>query len=149
MAQAQSQGQAKSSAAIAGIGAAFVAAAITATMATSNPSPAAMPAQAATPTNQCQQAPIMLLVSTTTGGGTIRFREGSYLSPPITLTSVPQPVVFPRLRSETTPIEEVIVIEGNATDLVAVSPVTQRRTVFPSVAGLVAYKTTWVPVKSC
>jgi hypothetical protein len=149
MAQAHSQGQAKRSAAVAGIGAALVAAAITATMVMSNPSPAAMPAQPAAPTNQCQKAPIMLLVSTTTGGGTIRFREGSYLSPPITLSSVPQAVVFPRLRSETAPIEEVIVIEGNATDIVTFSPVTRRRTVFPNVTGLLAYKETWVPVKPC
>jgi hypothetical protein len=43
----------------------------------------------------------------------------------------------------------VIVIEGNATDIVTFSPVTRRRTVFPSVTGLLAYKETWVPVKPC
>jgi hypothetical protein len=149
MQRTASQGQAKGSAAVAGLGAALVACALTMTMLSSNPSPAAMPAQSTQPTTACQNLPLMILVSTTTGGGTVRFREGSYLSPPITLRTVPQTVVFPRPRSATAPIEEVITIEGNATDVVTVSPLTQYRRVYPQVAGILAIDAKWRPLKSC
>jgi len=135
---------------VAGLGAAFIAAAVTATMMMSGASPAAAPGQTAAAAGpQCKAIPIMLLVSTTTGGGTIRFREGDYLSPPITLSAVPQTVVFPRPRPLAGQLEEVITVEGNATDLVAVSPVTNRRSVVPKVDGVFAYKATWLPAKTC
>jgi hypothetical protein len=146
MQQADSRGQVKSSTAVAGLGAALVAAAITATMMMSGPSPAAMPAPAAPSTNQCQNVPLMTIV---TGSGTVRFREGSYLSPPITLSTVPQTVVFPRPRSDKYQLEEVITIEGNATDIVTVSPVTQERRVYPKVTGVVALDWKWKPLKRC
>jgi hypothetical protein len=142
----ESRGQGKSSAAVAGLGAALVAAAITLTMMMGNPSPAAISAPAAPPANQCQNMPLMVLV---TGSGTVRFREGGYLSPAITLSDVPQTVVFPRPRSETTPIEEVITIEGNATDVVTTSPITQARNLYPKVNGVLAIDARWRPFKRC
>jgi hypothetical protein len=89
------------------------------------------------------------LVSTTSGGGTVRLREGSYLSPPIKLNAKPQSVVFPLDRPETMGPEEVITIEGNATDVVLTSPVTTFRKVFDSVSGVVAFSTRWMPMKTC
>lgn len=149
MQQTASRGQAKASTAVAGLGAALVACAITMTMLTSNPSPAAMTAPSAQPATACQNLPLMILVSTTTGGGTVRFREGSYLSPPITLNTVPQTVVFPRPRPTTAAIEEVITIEGQATDVVTTSPVTQYRMVYPRVSGVLAINAKWRPLAPC
>ena len=152
MQRTASPGQAKSSAssaAVAGLGAALVACAISMATLTSNPSTAAMPAQSTQPTNQCQNVPLMLAVSTTTGGGTIRLREGSYLSPPITLGTVPQTVVFPRPRSTTAMIEEVITIEGNATDVVTTFPMSHFQRVYPQVTGILAIDAKWGPLKPC
>jgi hypothetical protein len=134
---------------VAGLGAAFVACAITATSLANNPAPVAAPAQAMPAANQCQRVPLMLLVSTTAGGGTVRFREGDYLSPPIKLSTQPQTVTFPRLRPETTMVEEVITIEGQATDLVTTSPLTNYRMVYPIVDGLLPITARWIPFKSC
>jgi len=146
MRQTEARGQARSSAAIAGMGAALVAAAITLTMMMGNASPAAIPAPAVPPSNQCQNVPLMVLV---TGSGTVRFREGGYLSPAITLSDVPQTVVFPRPRSETAPIEEVITIEGSATNVVTTSPITQARHLYPQVNGVLAIDAKWRAFKRC
>jgi hypothetical protein len=127
----------------AGLGAAFIAAAVTIAM-VSNPSPAAQTAPGAQST-QCASDPLLVLVS---GNGTVRFREGNYLSPRMTLSSVPQVVIFPRPR-EKTQITEVITVEGNATNLVTTSPTTQARNVYPSVAGVLAINARWSPAKSC
>jgi hypothetical protein len=143
-----SQGRTKSTALVAGLGAALVASALTLAMMVSNASPA-MPAQAAPPTNQCQAVPLMILVSTTKGGGTVRFREGSSLSPPITLSAGPQTVVFPRPRPIVGQLEEVITIEGDATDVVTTSPITQARNVYPRVSGILAIDAKWRPLKPC
>jgi hypothetical protein len=105
--------------------------------------------QAASATQQCQIIQRKLLVSTTAGGGTVRLREGNYLSPPITLTSQPQPVVFPLPRPETTPLEEVITIEGNANDVVITSEVSAHRSQFETVTGVLAFKVIWKPMKGC
>jgi hypothetical protein len=106
-----------------------------------------MPAAAAAPSaNQCNYVPLMTIV---TGSGTVRFREGDYLSPPIILSGVPQTVVFPRARSDKYALEEVITIEGNATDVVTVSPVTQERRVHPKVSGVLALDWHWKPLKRC
>jgi hypothetical protein len=149
MPRTASQGQAKSSTAVAGLGAALVACAITVAVA-SGSSPTAAPAQSAQPaTNQCQYTPLMIQVSTVTGGGTIRFREGSYLSPPITLSNVPQTVVFPRPRSTTAQIDEVITIEGKATDVVTTFPVGHKQNVYPTVSGVLAFPVYWAPIKDC
>ena len=89
-----------------------------------------------------------LLVSTTTGSGTVRLREGSYLSPPIKLSTVPQSVVFPLARPDTIAVEEVLTIEGNANDVVITSEVTSLRRVF-DVQGVAAFNITWKAVKGC
>ena len=52
-------------------------------------------------------------------------------------------------RPETMGPEEVITIEGNATDVVLTSPVTTFRKVFDSVSGVVAFSTQWMPMKKC
>ncbi|THD71487.1 MAG: hypothetical protein E7813_05615 [Bradyrhizobium sp.] len=151
--QGASQGQAeqapKRSMVVAGIGAAVLACAITAVVMTSGTSPVAVKDQAADGTKQCRMLPREILLATTVGSGTVRLREGSYLSPPITLTAKPQSVVFPLPRPETTPVEEVITIEGNATDVVMTSPVTPWRRVFESVTGVSAFNVAWKPMKTC
>jgi len=149
MTRTASQGQVKGSAAVAGLGAALVACAITIAVA-GGPSPAATPTQTAQPsTNACQNTPLMIQASTVTGGGTIRFREGSYLSPPINLSTTPQTVIFPRPRSTTSRIDEVITIEGNATDVVTTFPFGQKQNVYPTVSGVLAFPVYWAPIKSC
>jgi len=148
MTRTASQGQVKGSTAVAGLGAALVACAITIAVA-GGPSPAATPVQSAQPANQCQYTPLMIQASTVTGGGTIRFREGSYLSPPITLSTTPQTVIFPRPRSTTSQIDEVITIEGNATDVVTTFPIGHKQNVYPTVSGVLAFPVYWVPIKSC
>src|ERR1700688_4114289 len=115
--QGQAQQPRKLSPVIAGLGAAIVASAVTLVIMMSSPSPVAVSDQAATATTLCQMVPRKLLVSTTMGTGTVRLRAGSYLSPPIALGTRPQAVVFPLPRPETTPVEEVISIEGNAYDV--------------------------------
>jgi len=153
-AQAQAQAQAlqprKMSAVVAGLGAALVASAVTLTMMASNPS-AAVQDQAATAATapQCRMVLREFLVSTDSGSGTVRLREGSYLSPPITLSARPQSVVFPLARPQTTPESEVITIEGNATDLVLTSPITAWKRVFGSVSGVSAFQASWMPMKGC
>ena len=153
MQQAASLGQTqqprKISAVVAGLGAAFVASAITVTMMMSSPSPVAAPTQAATAAPQCQMVLRQFLVSTNAGGGTVRLREGSYLSPPITLSAQPQVVTFPLPRPEAIPAAEVITVEGNATDVVLTSPLTAFRRVFQSVNGVAAFEANWKPFKSC
>lgn len=148
MTRTASQGQVKGSAAVAGLGAALVACAITVAVA-GGPSPAATPTQSAEPTNACQYTPLMIQASTVTGGGTVRFREGSYLSPPIKLSTTPQTVIFPRPRSTTSRIDEVITIEGNATDVVTTFPFGQKQNVYPTVSGVLAFPVYWAPIKSC
>ena len=108
----------------------------------------AAPDQAVQSTAQCQMVPRKLLVSTTTGGGTVRLRAGSYLSPPISLSTRPQAVVFPQARPSLNPVEEVIVVEGNANDVVITSEVTNLRMVF-DVTGTSAFNLTWKPMKTC
>ena len=152
MQETASQGRAhqgKISPVIAGLGAAFVAGAITLTIMMSGSSPVAVSDQAATASTQCQMIQRKLLVATSTGGGTIRLRAGSYLSPPITLGAKPQAVVFPLPRPETTPLQELIVIEGNATDVVITSEVSEYRRVIENVSGVSIYDVTWKPMKKC
>jgi hypothetical protein len=153
MPQTTSLGQAQSSrktgGLVAGLGAALIASAITAVMMTSNPAPSAAPAEAVGP-KQCQVMQRQFLVSTTGGGGTVRLREGSYLSPPIVLGANPQTVTFPIPRPQDAPsAAEVITIEGNATNVVLTSPVTSWRHVFGSVNGVTAFESRWWPVKTC
>jgi hypothetical protein len=149
----QTQGQArqprKTSALVAGLGAAFIASAISLTMTMSGASPIAAPAQMENTAPQCKIIKRQYMVSTNTGGGTIRLREGSYLSPPIKLSTQPQLVVFPLDRPQTVPAVEVITIEGNATDVVLASTVTNWRGVFNQVSGVTALQASWLPLKGC
>ena len=55
-----------------------------------------------------------LYVSSATGSGTVRLREGNYVSQPIVLSAQRQPVVFPQLRPDEIPVQDVITIEGNS-----------------------------------
>jgi hypothetical protein len=152
MPEGTSQGRAqprKISPVVAGLGAAFVGVGVTLVLMMSGPSPVAVSDQAASGTQQCLMIQRKLLVSTTMGSGTVRLREGSYLSPPIALTNKPQGVVFPLPRPETTPLEEVITIEGNANDVVITSEVSPYREVFATVTGVLAFKVIWKPMKGC
>jgi hypothetical protein len=148
--QGQGQQQRKFAPVVAGLGAAVVASAVTLAIMMNNPSPVAVADQAVTSTNQCQIFHRELLVSTTTGSGTVRLREGNYLSPPITLSTQPQAVVFPLLRPspEAAPVEEVITVEGNANDVVLTSRLTAWRRVY-NVVGVLAFSTRWQPMKGC
>jgi hypothetical protein len=138
----------KRSAVVAGLGAAFIASIVTCTIVMSNPSPAAMPAQASN-TGQCQILPRTMLVSTNNGSGVVRFREGNYLSQPITLTSKPQEVTFPLPRPEFGSIDEMITIECNATELVIASPLTKEARAYPMVIGAMTIKKNWVAATTC
>lgn len=144
----QAQRASKNSALVAGLGAALVASALTFAIMPGKSS-SAVSAQAAASTNQCQSLPRSMLVMTNTGGGTVRFREGNFLSPPIVLSTQPQTVVFPLPRPETTAVDEIITIEGDATDLVIASPITNARNTYPQLTGTFAIKKNWVPLKSC
>jgi hypothetical protein len=139
----------KSSAVVAGLGAAFIASAISLTIMMSGASPISAPAQLQDTAAQCKIIKRQYMVSTNTGGGTIRLREGSYLSPPVTLSTKPQLVVFPLDRPQTVPAVEVITIEGNATDVVLASTVTTWRGVFNQVSGVTAFQSSWLPLKGC
>ena len=141
------QQQRKLSPLVAGLGAAFIAAGITFAI-SMNSGTAASPELASATPKQCQQMARKLLVSTTSGSGTVRLREGSYLSQPIKLSTTPQSVNFPLARPDTVPVEEVLTIEGNANDVVITSEVTNLRRVF-DVQGVTAFNITWKPVKGC
>jgi hypothetical protein len=147
-AQAHARGQRKLSPIVAGLGAAMIAVAVTVVVMMNHQATVATTEQAATDAPQCPAVQRRLLVSTTHGGGTIRFRAGGYLSPPFTLTDHPQVVVFPLPRPETIPLQEVISIEGNATDVVITSEMTDLHKVF-DVPGTYAYAVTWAPRKGC
>jgi hypothetical protein len=146
--QGQAQGRRKLSPIVAGVGAAMIAAVVTGVLVTSKPATVATTEQAASNTQQCPAMQRRLLVSTTHGGGTIRFRAGGYLSPPFTLTNQPQIVAFPLPRPETTPLPETISIEGDATDVVITSEITDLHKVF-DVTGNYTYTLTWAPRKGC
>ena len=133
---------------VAGVSAAAIAAAITLTMMMSGPAPVATSDEAATTTRQCQFIQRKLYVSTTTGSGTVRLREGSYLSPPIKLGTTPIPVVFPLARPDKAPLDAVLTMEGNASDVVITSDFNSVPRVF-NVSGILAFPVRWAPVKNC
>lgn len=142
------QQKSKVSPVIAGLGAAIIAVGITIAASSNVATAPASQEVAYVAPKACQQIARKLLVSTTTGGGTVRLREGSYLSPPIKLSATPQGVVFPLPRPAAVPVEEVLTIEGNATDVVITSEVTNLRRVF-DVQGVTAFNITWQPLKTC
>jgi hypothetical protein len=140
----------KISPAIAGLSAASIAAAITIVMSLGSPAPVTTQDQAAlaVAADQCQLISRKLMVSTTSGSGSVRLRAGNYLSPPIILSGVPQSVVFPLPRPDTSPVEEVLTIEGHANDVIITSEVTGLRKVY-NVNGVQAINLIWWPLKSC
>lgn len=121
--EGQAQGRRKLSPIVAGVSAAMLASAITIVVMMSN-TPTTTTDQTTSSAKQCPAMQRRLLVSTTHGSGTIRFRASGYLSPPFILTTQPQVVVFPLLRPDTAPVQESISIEGDATDVVITSEVT-------------------------
>jgi hypothetical protein len=150
--QIQSQGQAsgKRPAVIAALGAAIVAAVVTLVFSMSGGSApvATSDGASANQTNQCSMIQRKLYVSTTTGSGTVRLRDGNYLSPPITLSAQRRPVVFPQPRPGENPLDDVITIEGNSNDVVITSDFNPNPRVF-NVVGLTAFAVTWKPMKGC
>jgi hypothetical protein len=97
------QASRKRSALVAAVAAACIASAVTFTMLTSHPSPT--PATTTTTEAAAKACPTMpplvMYVFTETGGGTVRFRVGEWVSAPIKLTSERQAVTFPGIRSQT------------------------------------------------
>jgi len=133
---------------IAGVGAALVACALTIAVMSGNPAPVAAPDQAGEAIAQCQTIPRKLLVSTEAGSGTVRLRAGSYLSPPISLRTTPQEVMFPEARPTAGFVDEVVTIEGNAVNVVISSDLTDFRKVL-DVAGVAAFNLRWIAMKTC
>jgi hypothetical protein len=144
----QRQSQGKRSPVIVGLGAAAAAATVTLAVMMSNSPQLAASDQAASATKQCTLTQRRLLVATEHGGGTVRFRASGWLSPPFTLTAQPQVVVFPLPRPGEAAVNEEISVEGNATDVVITSEVTDLHKVF-DVGGVYTYTVTWAPRKSC
>jgi hypothetical protein len=134
---------------VAGLGAAFVASLLTFTMTPSSLPPAAMPvAQAQAPEKSCQKVPLVWLVSSTVpDGGTVRLREGSYVSPPIKLTTQPQAVIFPGMRRDVA-FKEPIIVSGNAQSFVMENLTHNFRRVY-QLNGSTSIDTTWVPMTTC
>lgn len=142
------QNQSKLTPVVAGLGAAVIAVSMTLAITMSSSSNSESQEKASVSPKVCQQVARKLLVSTTTGGGTIRVREGSYLSAPIKLSAVPQAVTFPLPRPDRVAVEEVLTLEGTASDVVITSEVTNLRRVF-DVQGVTAFNITWAPLKTC
>jgi len=66
----------------------------------------------------CPRRPLVEIAHVEHGGsGVVRFREGDYVSPWMTLSAEDQPIVFPTPRRDTV-FRDSIVIEGRATGLV-------------------------------
>jgi hypothetical protein len=145
----QTQGSAKKSTLVMGLGAAAVAAVLTvAMMSGGNAPPTAAPAKASQAA-QCEGMQRTLLVSTRTGGGTVRFRASGWVSPTYNLTTEPQAVTFPLQRAADHEVDEVITIEGNATDLVTSSPLVDSHNEYPVIRGSVTVTRTWMAATSC
>ena len=144
----QGQSQGKRSPVLVGIGAAAVAATVTLAVMMSDSPQVATSDQATSASKQCTLMQRRLLVATEHGGGTVRFRASGWLSPPFTLAAQPQVVVFPLPRPGEAPVKEEISVEGNATDVVITSEVTDLHKVF-DVGGVYTYAVTWAPRKSC
>jgi hypothetical protein len=149
-AQTEAQPSSKRPAIVAGIGAALVAVVITLVMSLSGGASQVAPANgvSATDTNQCAMIQRKLYVSTATGSGTVRLRDGNYVSPLITLSAQRQPVVFPQLRPGENPLDDVITIEGNSDNVIVTSDFNPNPRIF-NVPGLTAFAVTWRPMKGC
>ena len=144
----QAQGQRKLSPAIAGIGAAMIAAAVTVVVMTSSPTNVSTGDQSVSNVKQCTLMQRRLLVSTDHGSGTVRFRASGWLSPPFTITKEPQVIVFPLPRPDEAPLTEMVSVEGSATDVVVTSEVTDLHLEF-DFSGAHNISLTWAPRKTC
>ena len=132
-----------------GAAAALAAFAVTFGLMMSNPSPSTQQAVTTeTAAKECSLLPRRFFIVGDTGG-TVRFRSGTYLSPPYSLTATPQTVVFPLPRPTDTPVVDNIVIEGNASALVLTSDRPEFRLVFDKVTGAAPFTANWAPLKSC
>jgi hypothetical protein len=147
--QRQAQRQRRLSPVIAGVGAAVIAVAITVVVMTSGSRPQTASQQAASTPKECQLIQRRLLVSTENGNGTVRFRASGWESPPFKITKEPQVIVFPLPRSDSMPAPEDITIEGNATNIVLTSEITEYRQVFDRVDGSLTFHVAWKPMKGC
>jgi hypothetical protein len=144
----QGQGQRKLSPVVAGVGAAVIAAAISAVVMTSSPTNVSTGDQSVANVKQCTLMQRRLLVSTDHGSGTVRFRASGWLSPPFTITKEPQVIVFPLPRPDEAPLTEMISVEGSATDVVVTSEVTNLHLEF-DLSGAHNISLTWAPRKNC
>jgi hypothetical protein len=147
--QGQHQGQRQRKLSpVAGLGAAVIAAAISAVVMTSSPTKLSTGDQSVSNVKQCTLMQRRLLVSTDHGSGTVRFRASGWLSPPFTITKEPQVIVFPLPRPDATPVTEMISVEGSATDVVVTSEVTNLHLEF-DLSGTHNISLTWAPKKDC
>jgi hypothetical protein len=147
-AHSQRPSQGKRSPFVVGIGAAAIAATVTLVVMMNNSPQVSTADQVSSVSKQCTLMQRRLLVATEHGGGTVRFRASGWLSPPFTLSAQPQVVIFPLPRPGDAPVSEQISVEGNATNVVITSEVTDLHQVF-DVSGIYAYTVTWAPRKSC
>ena len=75
----------------------------------------------------------------------MRFRASGYVSPTFTVTAEPQLVTFPLMRPVGTAVDEVMTMEGTATDLVISSPLVSARNVYPVLNGSLTVARHWAP----
>jgi hypothetical protein len=111
------------------------------------PPPQAPPiAQAPPPQDKsCTRSPLVEYAYVENGGsGVVRFREGDYVSPWITLSSQQQSIPFPTLRRDTY-FKESIIIEGQGTNLVLGADGDHFQV--PRVDGTYSYTMEWAPMK--
>ena len=113
---------------------------------TSPPLQAPPATQAAPPQDKsCTRSPLVEYAYVENGGsGVVRFREGDYVSPWITLSSQQQSIPFPTLRRDTY-FKESIIIEGQATNIVLGADGDHFQV--PRVDGTYSYTMEWAPMK--
>jgi hypothetical protein len=149
-AQVQAQPSSKRPAIVAGIGAALIATVISVVVSMSGGASQVAPSSGAPTASapQCSMIQRKLYVSSATGSGTVRLREGNYVSQPIVLSAQRQQVVFPQLRPDQIAVQDVITIEGNSDGVLISSDYNPNLGVF-NVPGLTAFSMTWQAVKGC
>jgi hypothetical protein len=95
----------------------------------------------------CPRRPLVEIAHVEHGGsGVVRFREGDYVSPWITLSDEDQPIVFPMPRRDTV-FRDSIVIEGRATGLVLGAD--GDRFEVPNFDGSYDYTMDWHAAQKC
>jgi|ERR1700751_2765041 hypothetical protein len=95
----------------------------------------------------CPRRPLVEIAHVEHGGsGVVRFREGDYVSPWMTLSDEDQPIVFPTARRDTV-FRDSIVIEGHATGLVLGAD--GDRFEVPNFDGSYNYTMDWHAAQKC